>query len=304
MFAQTVLQACLDLGVRDFCVCAGSRNSDLVHGLLQNRDKIRILPFFEERSAAFFGLGLLQIARTPVAIVTTSGTAVAELLPAVIEAYYQARPLLLITADRPKRYRGSGAPQAIDQSQLFGIYARAFDIESDEDVIDLTTLTQDQPIHLNVCLEEPSAAPPQMSLSVSASTPTDLSVSSTDQALLETFLQQDSPLLVIAGCLNPHEDLINTLLHLKAPILADATSGLHAEPRLHSLLIRGGDQTARRLAFSRVLRIGGVPSFRTWRDLETKPEVEVFSLTQRPFSGLARPSQWIMGDTFPLKRSQ
>ena len=66
------------------------------------------------------------------AVVTTSGTAAAELLPACIEAYYQALPLILVTADRPERYRGSGAPQAIEQEGLFGVYAARFDLSEPE----------------------------------------------------------------------------------------------------------------------------------------------------------------------------
>ena len=118
MIAQSVLQACMNLGVREFVVCAGSRNSDLVHGLLQHRDQVQLYSFFEERSAAFFALGRTLAQPYPVAIITTSGTAAAELLPAVIEAHYQERPLVMITADRPIRYRGSGAPQAIERSEL------------------------------------------------------------------------------------------------------------------------------------------------------------------------------------------
>lgn len=87
---------------------------------------------FDERSAAFFALGRIQDMGLPVAVVTTSGTAAAELLPAVVEAYYQRRPLLLLTADRPAACRGSAAPQAIEQVDLFGIYAPTIDLETPE----------------------------------------------------------------------------------------------------------------------------------------------------------------------------
>ncbi len=293
MIAQSVLQACLNLGVREFVVCAGSRNSDLVHGLLQHRGQLQLYSFFEERSAAFFALGRTLAQLNPVAIVTTSGTAVAELLPAVIEAYYQERPLVLITADRPTRYRGSGAPQAIEQSEIFGSYARAYDLETETDVssFDSAHLEVKGPLHLNVCLEEPAREIPTIHLSLydKLRTTTNTQPASNSPAL-KRFLEKSSPLLVIAGCLNPDRALVTALESLSAPILADATSGLHAEPSLTHLLLRGGDRTAQKLEFGKVLRFGGVPSFRLWRDLETQAEIDVLSLSNRPFSGLARHS--------------
>ena len=166
MIAQSVLQVCLNFGVREYVVCAGSRNSDLVHGLLQHRDQLQLYAFFEERSAAFFALGRTLSQPSPVAIITTSGTAAAELLPAVIEAHYQKRPIVLITADRPVRYRGSGAPQAIEQTKLFGPYAKAFDLESEADIRSFEAATNEVngPLHLNVCLEEPDELIPEIHL--------------------------------------------------------------------------------------------------------------------------------------------
>jgi 2-succinyl-5-enolpyruvyl-6-hydroxy-3-cyclohexene-1-carboxylate synthase len=80
----------------------------------------------------------------PVAVITTSGTAAAELLPATIEAYYSGAPLVLITADRPARLRGTGAPQAIEQIGLFGVYA-ATDIDRWDGHV---------PLHINVEFDE------------------------------------------------------------------------------------------------------------------------------------------------------
>ncbi|MBS1432467.1 MAG: hypothetical protein HP011_08390, partial [Akkermansia sp.] len=115
---------------------------------------------FDERSAAFFALGRIQDMGLPVAVVTTSGTAAAELLPAVVEAYYQRRPLLLLTADRPAACRGSAAPQAIEQADLFGIYAPTIDLETPESLPE--DILQDwdyaSPLHINVCLPDPDPA--------------------------------------------------------------------------------------------------------------------------------------------------
>ena len=280
--AQAVLQACLNEGVLEFCVCTGSRNSDLVHGLL-SATGVRLHAFFDERAAAFFALGRMRATRRPVAVVTTSGTAVAELLPACVESYYQAQPLILVTADRPARFRGSGAPQAIEQERMFSNYAVYVEFESTS--TDLSW-NRKQPLHLNVCLEEPGGKP---DINLDAQDVPSLGLEELlkeDLAELESFLKGPGPLIVMAGCLEPYEitdSLHQFLATLGAPILADPTSGL-----VSTLGIRGVD-------FKRVLRLGGVPSSRAWRDLEQSPEIPVLSVSRRPFSGLARPSALIVG---------
>jgi 2-succinyl-5-enolpyruvyl-6-hydroxy-3-cyclohexene-1-carboxylate synthase len=136
-------------GAREFCVCAGSRNSPLLAVLGTHAGDesqgIRLYSFVDERSAAFFAIGRAKLHGAPVAVVTTSGTAAAELLPAAIEAYYSGIPLVLITADRPARFRGTGAPQSIEQIGLFGVYAETA----------LESWSGTRPLHLNIEFDEP-----------------------------------------------------------------------------------------------------------------------------------------------------
>jgi 2-succinyl-5-enolpyruvyl-6-hydroxy-3-cyclohexene-1-carboxylate synthase len=88
----------------------------------------------DERSSAFFALGIARTTGRPVVIVTTSGTAAAELHPALAEAVEGRVPLIAITADRPLRLRGLGAPQTIDQENLFGPSVKwAVDLETPAD---------------------------------------------------------------------------------------------------------------------------------------------------------------------------
>jgi len=138
--ARAVIERVSRAGVTDFCVCGGSRNAPLIAAVTGN-----VYTFVDERSAAFFALGRIKRDDRPVAVITTSGTAAAELLPATIEAYYSGAPLVLITADRPARFRGTAAPQSIDQVGLFGVYAAT----------DFDRWDRRRPLHINVEFDEP-----------------------------------------------------------------------------------------------------------------------------------------------------
>lgn len=241
-------------GAHEFCVCAGSRNSPLL-AVLGSSDA-RLFSFADERAAAFFALGRAKLHGHPVAIVTTSGTAAAELLPAAIEAYYSGIPLILITADRPARFRGTGAPQAIEQVGLFGVYAET----------SLETWSRTRPLHLNVELEELNAATPPVR---------------TPPPLLG-----DKP-LVIVGRLEAHqrERVRAFLRRANAPAYAELLSGLREDPTLP--LITSGERMIARTSFDHVLRIGNVPTLRFWRDLEER-DTPVVHFSDLPFPGLTR----------------
>jgi 2-succinyl-5-enolpyruvyl-6-hydroxy-3-cyclohexene-1-carboxylate synthase len=114
--ALTLLEACGAAGVRQLVLCPGSRSGPLAvaAGLLERRG-LALVTAIDERSAAFFALGHGRATGLPAAVITTSGTAVANLLPAVVEADFGAIPLLLLSADRPQRLKGCGANQTVNQ---------------------------------------------------------------------------------------------------------------------------------------------------------------------------------------------
>ena len=121
VIVETLVRSGVDLAV----VSPGSRSTPLTMALAAH-PRIEAVPVLDERSAAFFALGAAKRTGRPSVLVCTSGTAAANYLPAVIEAYESATPLLVITADRPPEMRDCASGQTIDQLKLFGSFARFF----------------------------------------------------------------------------------------------------------------------------------------------------------------------------------
>jgi 2-succinyl-5-enolpyruvyl-6-hydroxy-3-cyclohexene-1-carboxylate synthase len=112
-------------GVSQAVISPGSRSTPLTMALVQN-ERIEAIPVLDERSAAFFALGLAKQTRKPVVLVCTSGTAGANYFPAVIEAHESGVPLIVITADRPPEMRDCASGQTIDQQKLFGGFVKFY----------------------------------------------------------------------------------------------------------------------------------------------------------------------------------
>ncbi|MEE9449545.1 MAG: 2-succinyl-5-enolpyruvyl-6-hydroxy-3-cyclohexene-1-carboxylic-acid synthase [Ignavibacteriaceae bacterium] len=156
-------------GVKFACISPGSRSTPLTFSLAKN-DKIKCFVNIDERSSAFFALGLAKASKTPVAVVTTSGTAAAELYPAIIEAYQQRVPLIICTADRPPELLNTGANQTINQYNLYNNHIRWFrnvGLPSLKKIklrrlqqmalraVEISTIKDKGPVHLNFPFRKP-----------------------------------------------------------------------------------------------------------------------------------------------------
>ncbi|MFT4175712.1 MAG: thiamine pyrophosphate-binding protein [Luteolibacter sp.] len=280
--ALGVVEECLRAGVTDFVVCAGARNAALLEALARAEQAglARVWRHFEERCAGFFALGRTMETSAPCAVVTTSGTAAAELLPAVVEAFYQARPLVAITADRPGEFRGTGAPQTITQPGIFGEHAFQGSFAE---------WNGRMPLHLNVELDEEFAAGTEDFSNIAAGEFQPKS-GRIDVAGLARWLREDwyRGLVVLLGGLEPdeREEAFHFCQALGVPLVAEATSGLREA--LQVLAIPDADRALKENPPGKVLRIGELPSGRFWRDLEELPEVSVWSVCRNGMPGLAR----------------
>ncbi|MEP4076654.1 thiamine pyrophosphate-binding protein [Haloferula sp.] len=288
--AVAAIRSCLEQGIREFVVCGGARNAALVEALVaaETAGHVTLRRHFEERGAGFFALGRTISNGEPCAVVTTSGTAVAELLPAMIEAHYQGRPLVALTADRPAKYRGSGAPQAINQVGIFGEHAGSGDLASWD---------HRSPWHFNVELEEEFELGEIERFMTETVMPRKPEWPRLAVSGLARWLKDDlyRGLVLMIGGLEEEdrEEVFHFALDLGVPVVAEATSGLREA--LAGLVLPDADRTLKAEPPGKVLRLGAVPSGRFWRDLEKLPETDVWNVCRSGHAGLARESHTIEG---------
>ena len=168
LWANLIVEELIRNGVDFFCVSPGSRSTPLIEALSKN-PKARPLVHYDERGTAFAALGYARATGRPAAWITTSGTAVANGFPAIVEASTDSVPMILLTADRPPELRQTGANQTVVQPSIFGEYTRwQFDLPAPDLSVDpasiLTTIDQavyrarrapKGPVHINLMFREP-----------------------------------------------------------------------------------------------------------------------------------------------------
>jgi 2-succinyl-5-enolpyruvyl-6-hydroxy-3-cyclohexene-1-carboxylate synthase len=205
-------------GVRHAVVCPGSRNAPIVHNL-NACPAISCFPVTDERSAGFYALGMTQALDEPVAVCVTSGTALLNVLPAVAEAYYQQRPLVVISADRPPQWIDQLDGQTLPQPDALGRFVRrAVSLPEPADaegrwfcnrlVNEALLAVPCGPVHINVPITEPlfcfdvAELPKERKIEL---LPADIAPHTLSH-VLRMFMQSERPLLISGQPMNPLMD--------------------------------------------------------------------------------------------------
>ena len=204
-------------GVRYAVVCPGSRNSAIVHNL-NECPEITCVPVTDERSAGFYALGMTQALKEPVVVCVTSGTALLNLYPAVAEAYYQHRSLVVVSADRPQQWIDQLDGQTLPQPDALGCFVKkavSLPEPHDEDtrwycnrLINEALMVKHGPVHINVPITEPlfdfstSELPKERKIEL---LPADIS-NVTLSHVCRMFMQAKRPMLIAGQPMNPLMD--------------------------------------------------------------------------------------------------
>lgn len=271
-------------GVTDICLCPGGRNAPLVYAL--DSFDFCLHSFIDERTASFFALGKAKAQQRPVAIITTSGTAVAECLPAMIESHYQNIPLVLISADRPASYRGSGAPQSIEQANLLGVYAQSIDITKHLKPLPNKII---QNLHLNICFDTPLLQDNDTELDYEL-----FKINEPKDAPHPPSFKEDAFILVGELTATKQEKVLNKILDLQLHCYLEPLSGLKRHPKLTSLELYNLPDIK---TVKQIIHIGGVPVTNFWRKLE-QSHIPVLHFCDSNFSGLSYSKEIFSIDSF------
>lgn len=301
-------------GIQHAVIAPGSRSTPLALTFTEH-EKIREWILVDERSAAFFALGLAKSTGKPVALVCTSGTAAANFFPAIVEAYYSRVPLIVLTADRPHELRDVDAPQAIDQVKMYGAYAKWFHEmalpESSPAMIRYArskaarsvheAITQAGPVHLNFPLREPLV--PDFSLDGLFSERSEPSSFYKTQhgkhmlmdeqldSLRADFRQGKKGLLLVGPAADPEiaEAVAGLAASWNMPVLADPLSQLRSRTLEQSTIIETYDAILRQeevrnqLKPDFIIRFGAMPVSKMYRFYsEAHQEVPQYIVTGDP----------------------
>ena len=237
--ARAVVIALINQGVQHAVIAPGSRSAPLAIAFMQAEvaGLLKVHVRIDERDAGFLALGLAKASGDLVPIVVTSGTAVANLLPAVVEAYQSGISLLVLSADRPDSARGKSAPQTIAQSNIFGSFVKAnYDAACDSfsettfaELLELSRSTHRGPIQVNIQFEMPLVPTAENVAWVPQRTDVNLSVS---QVLLRQSIELPAHGVIIAGDIVDIAQAreVGKLAHeLGWPIIAEPSANLHFE---------------------------------------------------------------------------
>jgi 2-succinyl-5-enolpyruvyl-6-hydroxy-3-cyclohexene-1-carboxylate synthase len=251
-----------------FCISPGSRSTPLTVAAARHA-KVNCKIIYDERGAAFHALGYARAANNPAVLICTSGTAVANYYPAVIEAYQENIPLIILSADRPPELRGRGANQTIDQINIFGRYTHHFTdlpcpsteyvpsyvLKEINRAVEKSLFPFAGPVHVNCMFREPLAPkkeswPPEYLKEIQnwldgTETFTKLEIKTSekyDKVQIEKLIQninKNNNGIILAGRCEKTEDqqaILDLAEKISWPVFADITSGLRLNNKSNKII--------------------------------------------------------------------
>lgn len=265
----------LRLGLEKVFFCTGARNHDLLNEFQEHAVHFE----FDERMASFKAVGLSKVSSKPVAFCTTSGTAVAECVPAMLEAYYSKLPVILISGDRPKKLHGTGSPQTIHHEGLTTTCRGSYFEMTLEEFKTFELTNPKYPVHINVLID-------------STKEHADSPIYHQEMDAFRAFLTKNQkPLFLFSHEEKSMREFVTRFAETKVPFYAESLScardlsSIRSEKELISLMKSG--------SFDSVVRVGFTPLSKIWRNLELTP-LPVFSFDSRNMSALS------FGEVLPM----
>lgn len=313
IWSNILVDQLAECGVKYACISPGSRSTPLTYSISQN-SRIKTFVHIDERSSGFFALGLAKKSNSPVIILTTSGTATAELYPAIIEAYQNRVPLIVCTADRPSYLRNTGANQTINQDNIYKNHIRFFydaglpnlktkNINKFKEIVvkafNIANSLDKGPVHFNIPFEKPlepdsftdSIEEKILFETLAEENPIKAKnkvIPQNEKAIdtLISFLRKSNRGLITVGAGNFDQNFFKLLndcsLKFSLPVFADATSGLRFNKNEFPNLITNYDSFLRSDNFFRVfnpkyiIHFGRPLTSPRFEKLTTKKSIKIF----------------------------
>jgi len=304
-FCATLVDEWVRLGVAHAVVSPGSRSTPMAIALASN-PKIALHVFHDERSASFAALGIGLQSGVPAVLLCTSGTAAAQFFAAVIEANYAHVPLLVCTADRPPELQGVGAPQTINQTNLYGTFVRKFidagladDAKSSKwraiarDAFSATVGVNRGPCHVNFPFREPLVGVAGVLPAVDAHSPVRVSAdvaTASERKKLSLALRAERGLIIAGNGIDQPRFILELAAKLKWPVVADPRSNCRVAPESShgATVVSCADvvlrhqPSAESLQPTVVVRIGDPPVSKVVNQWLAKCGAEQIAITQQP----------------------
>ena len=304
-FCATIVDEWVRLGVTHAVVSPGSRSTPMAIALSSN-PKIALHVFHDERSASFAALGIGLQSGVPAVLLCTSGTAAAQFFAAVIEANYAHVPMLVCTADRPPELQGVGAPQTINQTNLYGNFVRKFidvGVADDTKASKWRTVARDAfsatvgvnrgPCHVNFPFREPLVGVAEALPAADSHSPVRMSAdvaTALERKKLSLALRAERGLIIAGNGIDQSRFILDLAAKLNWPVVADPRSNCRVAPESShgATIVTCADvmmrhqPTAESLKPTVVIRVGDPPVSKVVNQWLARCGADQIAVTQQP----------------------